>query len=74
MNVHLSRSINDNNRWIKQGREDKAVPVDDSKVLNDLWPGSRLVIFEKSGHNPHEEQKNKGLGKIPQPFLFLTGV
>jgi pimeloyl-ACP methyl ester carboxylesterase len=42
-----------------QGREDKAVPVDDSKVLNDLWPGSRLVIFEKSGHNPHEEQSER---------------
>jgi pimeloyl-ACP methyl ester carboxylesterase len=44
---------------IVHGREDKAVPINNSMRLNELWPGSRLVIFEKSGHNPHEEYSEK---------------
>lgn len=40
---------------IVHGRQDKAVPYEKSETLNDLWPSSRLVIFEKVGHNPQEE-------------------
>jgi len=40
---------------IIHGREDKAVPLENSKVLNDLWTGSKLVVFERAGHTPQEE-------------------
>ena len=40
---------------IIHGKQDKAVPLDRSKKLNDLWKGSKLVIFDKAGHSPHEE-------------------
>ncbi len=44
---------------IVHGREDKAVPVDRSEQLSKLWKGSKLVIFEKAGHSPHEEYPGK---------------
>jgi len=53
---------------IIHGREDKAIPLDKSKALNDLWKGSRLVIFEKAGHTPHEEYPEK-FNKVAVDFL-----
>jgi pimeloyl-ACP methyl ester carboxylesterase len=44
---------------IIHGREDIAVPLDRSQQLNSLWKGSKLVIFEKAGHTPHEEYPEK---------------
>lgn len=44
---------------IVHGREDKAVPLDRSKRLSDLWKGSKLAVFEKAGHSPHEEYPEK---------------
>lgn len=44
---------------IIHGRQDKAIPLDRSKKLNDLWKGSELVIFDKAGHSPHEEYPEK---------------
>jgi pimeloyl-ACP methyl ester carboxylesterase len=44
---------------IIHGREDKAVPVDRSEKLKELWKGSQLVIFEKAGHSPQEEYPEK---------------
>ena len=44
---------------IVHGKEDKGVPLDRSKRLNDLWKGSKLVIFDRAGHNPHEEYPEK---------------
>jgi pimeloyl-ACP methyl ester carboxylesterase len=44
---------------IIHGREDKAIPLDRSTRLNDLWKGSKLVIFDKAGHSPHEEYPEK---------------
>jgi len=44
---------------IIHGREDKAIPLDRSQALNDLWKGSKLVIFDKAGHSPHEEYPEK---------------
>lgn len=44
---------------IIHGREDKALPLDRSQRLNDLWKGSKLVIFDKAGHSPHEEYPEK---------------
>ena len=40
---------------IVHGREDKAVPLERSQKLNALWKGSQLVVFEKAGHTPQEE-------------------
>jgi len=53
---------------IIHGREDKAIPLDRSKALNDLWKGSKLVIFDKAGHSPHEEYPEK-FNKLALDFL-----
>ena len=53
---------------IIHGREDKAIPLDRSKKLNDLWKGSKLVIFDKAGHSPHEEYPEK-FNKLALEFL-----
>lgn len=53
---------------IVHGREDKAVPLENSKLLNSLWPGSNLVIFEKAGHTPQEEHPEK-FNKLAVDFL-----
>jgi len=53
---------------IIHGREDKSVPLDRSKRLNDLWKGSKLVIFDKAGHSPHEEYPEK-FNKLAIEFL-----
>jgi pimeloyl-ACP methyl ester carboxylesterase len=53
---------------IIHGREDKAIPLDKSKALNDLWKGSKLVIFEKAGHSPHEEYPER-FNKAAVDFL-----
>jgi pimeloyl-ACP methyl ester carboxylesterase len=56
---------------IIHGREDKAIPLDRSKKLNDLWKGSRLVIFDKAGHSPHEEYPEK-FNRLALEFLSST--
>ena len=38
------------------GRHDWICPVDQSEEIHRLIPGSRLVIFERSGHSPHIEE------------------
>jgi pimeloyl-ACP methyl ester carboxylesterase len=53
---------------IIHGREDKAIPLDRSKRLHDLWKGSKLVIFDKAGHSPHEEYPEK-FNKLALEFL-----
>ena len=53
---------------IIHGREDIAVPLNRSQALNNLWKGSRLVIFEKAGHTPHEEYPGK-FNKLAIDFL-----
>ncbi len=57
---------------IIHGKEDKAVPLDRSKKLNDLWKGSKLVIFDKAGHSPHEEYPEK-FNTLALEFLSSTG-
>jgi len=53
---------------IIHGREDKAIPLHRSKRLNDFWKGSKLVIFDKAGHSPHEEYPEK-FNKLAIEFL-----
>jgi len=48
--------------------DDKAIPLDRSKALNDLWKGSKLEIFQKAGHSPHEEYPEK-FNKLAIDFL-----
>ncbi len=53
---------------IVHGMEDKAVPVDRSKVLNNLWGESKLEIFQKAGHTAHEEYPEK-FNTLAKKFL-----
>jgi pimeloyl-ACP methyl ester carboxylesterase len=53
---------------IIHGREDIAIPLERSQRLNDIWKGSKLVIFEKAGHTPHEEYPDK-FNKLAIEFL-----
>lgn len=46
------------------GVADTIVPVADQTKLQKLMPGSELVLIEKAGHLPHEEQ----------PEAFMTGL
>ncbi|MEW6375226.1 MAG: alpha/beta hydrolase [Thermodesulfobacteriota bacterium] len=57
---------------IIHGKEDKAIPLDPSKRLNDLWKGSKLVILDKAGHSPYEEYPEK-FDKLAIDFLSSTG-
>ena len=38
------------------GRYDPIIPVEDGLRLNRDIPGSRLVVIDECGHNPHEEK------------------
>jgi pimeloyl-ACP methyl ester carboxylesterase len=38
------------------GGRDRIIPVGHASTAHDAIPGSRLVIFEKSGHFPHTEE------------------
>jgi pimeloyl-ACP methyl ester carboxylesterase len=53
---------------IVHGREDKAVPLDKSEKLSRLWKESKLVVFDKAGHSPHEEYPEE-FNKIAIDFL-----
>ncbi len=41
------------------GRQDKAVPLERGQEMHKILKGSRLEIFERSGHCPHDEQSQK---------------
>lgn len=53
---------------IVHGREDKAVPLNRSEKLNRLWKESKLVVFDKAGHSPHEEYPEE-FNRIAIDFL-----
>ncbi len=53
---------------IIHGKEDKAVPLDRSQALSDLWKGSKLVVFERAGHSAHEEYPDR-FNKLATDFL-----
>jgi pimeloyl-ACP methyl ester carboxylesterase len=46
------------------GRRDRYIPVAHATAAHDAIPGSRLVIFEESGHFPHVEE--------PQHFVEVV--
>jgi pimeloyl-ACP methyl ester carboxylesterase len=43
------------------GQRDRIIPVDHARAAHRAIPGSRLTIFERSGHFPHVEE--------PTPFI-----
>lgn len=61
--AQLNKSI-----LIIHGREDKAIPLNRAITLQKLWKGSKLAIFEKAGHSPHEEHPEK-FNKLALDFL-----
>ena len=53
---------------IISGTEDKVVPAEDSRKLNDLLPDSTLHFIPDTGHMPHEESPDKVL-EIVLPWI-----
>jgi pimeloyl-ACP methyl ester carboxylesterase len=53
---------------IVHGREDKAVPLDKSQSLKNLWKGSKLEVFNQAAHSPHEEYPDR-FNKLAIEFL-----
>jgi len=53
---------------IIHGRDDRAVPVDRSKELAKMWKTSKLVIFDKAGHCPHDEHAER-FNRLAMEFL-----
>jgi pimeloyl-ACP methyl ester carboxylesterase len=51
--LYLSSSLPTLIVW---GRRDRFIPVEHATAAHDAIPGSRLVIFEESGHFPHTEE------------------
>jgi pimeloyl-ACP methyl ester carboxylesterase len=46
------------------GREDKIIPLENGKRLHQAIKDSKLVIIDRSGHNPHEERPKEVLETI----------
>ncbi len=51
--LYLSSSLPTLILW---GRRDRFIPVEHAAAAHEAIPGSRLVIFEESGHFPHTEE------------------
>ena len=50
------------------GRYDKSIPVKRGQEMHNILKGSRLEIFERAGHCPHDEQAQK-FNQIALDFL-----
>jgi pimeloyl-ACP methyl ester carboxylesterase len=50
------------------GRHDKSIPVKRGQEIHNILKGSRLEIFERAGHCPHDEQAQK-FNQIALGFL-----
>jgi proline iminopeptidase len=50
------------------GRHDWISPVEQSEEIHKLVTGSRLVVFERSGHSPHVEERDEFL-RVVKAFL-----
>lgn len=46
------------------GAEDELIPLEAGRKLNELITGSKLVVFDKCGHVPHEEMPERVLSEI----------
>ncbi len=50
------------------GREDRAVPLPVGQTMHGMLPGSELLIIDRAGHTPHEEEPEVFLRRAI-PFL-----
>jgi pimeloyl-ACP methyl ester carboxylesterase len=48
------------------GGRDRIIPVSHALAAHEAIPGSRLVIFEKSGHFPHNEEPERFVAEVEQ--------
>jgi pimeloyl-ACP methyl ester carboxylesterase len=46
------------------GERDRIIPVGHATAAHEAWAGSRLVIFERSGHFPHDEEAARFVGAV----------
>jgi pimeloyl-ACP methyl ester carboxylesterase len=53
------------------GGRDQIIPVTHAAAAHDALPGSRLVIFERSGHFPHAEEPD-AFAEVLADFLETT--
>jgi len=53
------------------GRHDWISPVEQAEEIHELVPDSRLVIFERSGHSPHIEERGSFARELK---AFLEGA
>lgn len=53
------------------GDEDSVIPVDHARIAHAAMPGSRLEIFEKSGHVPFRDQPDRFVEVVEQ-FIDST--
>lgn len=51
------------------GRTDWVTPVSQAEVIADLIPGAELVVFERSGHSPQVEEREK-FQQVMREFLL----
>lgn len=53
------------------GDHDNIIPVDQGRAAHEQIPGSKLVIFEGTGHFPHREQPHR-FGAVLTEFMDTT--
>ncbi|WP_291990901.1 alpha/beta hydrolase [Luteitalea sp.] len=53
------------------GEDDLIIPVSHARLAHEQIPGSRLEIFEKSGHMPHGDHPNRFV-EVVQRFIDST--
>jgi hypothetical protein len=53
------------------GEDDLIIPVSHAHIAHDAIPGSRLEIFEESGHMPHRDHPDRFVAVVEQ-FIAST--
>jgi pimeloyl-ACP methyl ester carboxylesterase len=53
------------------GQEDPVIPVTHARAAHEAMPGSRLEIFEKSGHVPHHDHPDRFV-EVVERFINST--
>jgi hypothetical protein len=53
------------------GEEDPVIPVSHARIAHEAMPGSRLEIFENSGHVPHHDHPDRFV-EVVERFIDST--
>ncbi len=53
---------------ILAGRHDRVCSINQAAIMHQGIPGSRLVVFEQSGHMPHMEESERYI-QVVRDFL-----